>query len=107
MIEIFTAPWFQRILKSNPNASLRNVECPVLAINGGKDMQILPKENLNAIRNALVKGGNETITIMELPNLNHLFLRGSNRIDGRILNHRADFLSIALTEIVNWIRNDN
>jgi len=52
---------------------LEKVKCPVLAINGSKDLQITPKENLNAIKNALTKGGNKQFTIQEIPNLNHLF----------------------------------
>ena len=32
-----------------------------------------PKENLNAIEEALKEGGNQNYTIKEIPNLNHLF----------------------------------
>lgn len=106
MVETFTASWFQRILKSNPDASLRNVECPVLAINGGKDMQILPKENLNAIRNALVKAGNEKVKIMELPNLNHLFQEAQTGLQEEFSTLEQTFSSVALKEITNWIKTN-
>ncbi len=36
-------------------------------------MQVPPKENLSAIKNALLKGGNRNVTTKEFPNLNHLF----------------------------------
>ncbi len=37
----------------DPRPTLRRLKCPVLAINGEKDLQVLPKENLDAIRAAL------------------------------------------------------
>lgn len=104
MIEAFTSPWFQRILKSNPDASLRNVDCPVMAINGGKDMQILPRENLNAIKKSLAKGGNEQVTIMEIPNLNHLFQEAQTGLTQEFKTIEQTFSPVALEEITNWIR---
>ena len=49
------------------------MKCPVLAINGEKDLQVPPKENLAAISSALQAGGNSRSTVKELPGLNHLF----------------------------------
>ena len=104
MVETFTSSWFQRILRSNPEASLRNVECPVLAINGGMDMQILPKENLRAIKNTLELGGNEKFMIKELPNLNHLFQEAQTGLSEEFSTIEQTFSPVALEEIGNWIR---
>ena len=52
---------------------LRELDCPVLAVNGEKDTQVPPKENLQAIRQALTDGGNSDFEIVELRQLNHLF----------------------------------
>jgi fermentation-respiration switch protein FrsA (DUF1100 family) len=41
---------------------LEKVTCPVLAINGGNDLQVPAEENLSAIGNALQKAGNEDVT---------------------------------------------
>jgi len=49
------------------------VKCPVLAINGEKGLQALPKESLQSIEEALTAGGNKDYTLKELPNLNYLF----------------------------------
>jgi len=59
----------------DPAAALRKVTCPVLAINGEKDMQVPPKQNLAAIRAALAAGGNKHFEVDELVGLNHLFRR--------------------------------
>ena len=48
--------------------------CPVLAITGERDLQVLPAgENLAAIEEALKAGGNKDYTVVEVPKLNHLF----------------------------------
>jgi len=66
-------PWYRHLLSSDPKPTLMKVKCPVLAINGEKDLQVPPKENLHAIEEALKAGGNKDYTIKELPDLNHLF----------------------------------
>lgn len=66
-------PWFRFFLTYDPKATLKKVKCPVLAINGEKDLQVPPKENLTAIEDALKQGGNSNYTIKELAGLNHLF----------------------------------
>lgn len=66
------SPWFRFYLNYDPGTALQKVRCPVLAVNGEKDVQVTPKENLRAIQRALKAGGNKNYTIKELPNLNHL-----------------------------------
>jgi pimeloyl-ACP methyl ester carboxylesterase len=66
------SPWFRYYLNYDPGAVLKKVSCPVLAVNGEKDVQVTPKENLKAITRALKAGGNKNYTVKELSNLNHL-----------------------------------
>ncbi len=68
-----TSPWFKYFLTLDPRESLRQVKCPVLAINGEKDLQVPPKANLPEIQRSLAAAGNPDVTIRELPGLNHLF----------------------------------
>ena len=67
------SPWFRQFIALNPATYLEKVKCPVLAVNGEKDMQVRFEENLSAIENALIKGGNQQYEIKAYPNLNHLF----------------------------------
>jgi pimeloyl-ACP methyl ester carboxylesterase len=67
------SPWFRYYLPYDTGTVLQKVTCPVLAINGEKDVNVLPKENLAAIKRALKTGGNTNYTVNELPDLNHLF----------------------------------
>ncbi len=66
------SPWFRFYLPYDPGTTLQKVTCPVLAVNGEKDVQVTPKENLQAIIMALKAGGNKNYTVKELPSLNHL-----------------------------------
>ena len=68
-----TSPWFLYFFTLDPRIALGKVRCPVLAINGEKDLQVPPAENLKEIEKALREGGNKDITIKTLPGLNHLF----------------------------------
>ncbi|MBI3408689.1 MAG: alpha/beta fold hydrolase [Planctomycetes bacterium] len=65
--------WSRFFLVYDPRPALRKVTVPVLAVNGEKDFQVPPKENLSEIEKALKEGGNKDFTIKEFPNLNHLF----------------------------------
>jgi pimeloyl-ACP methyl ester carboxylesterase len=71
-IKTITSPWFKYFLRYDPVPVLEKVKCPVLAINGEKDLQVPPKENLSAIESALKKGGNNNFEVKLLPGLNHL-----------------------------------
>lgn len=64
-------PWFQYFLATNPQDYLQKVSCPVLAINGEKDLQV-HANNLEAIEEALKQGKNKNYSIQAFPNLNHL-----------------------------------
>ena len=103
-VEQISNPWMQYFLKYNPAIALEKVKCPVLAINGEKDLQVPPKENLEAIKNALQKGGNNQATFRELPGLNHLFQECKTGTPGEYASIEQTFSPIALTEILKWIQ---
>lgn len=101
--EKWSSEWFRNLLIYDPESVLESVTCPVLALNGEKDLQVTPKENLSGIKNALKKGGNSNVTVEELPNLNHLFQNcetGSPAEYGKI---KETFSPVALKEITDWI----
>lgn len=65
--------WMRYFLTHDPRPDLKRVACPVLALNGEKDLQVAPEQNLPEIAKALEAGGNARVTTRELPGLNHLF----------------------------------
>lgn len=66
------SPWFRFFIAYDPAPTLRELKCSVLALNGEKDLQVLAKENLRAVEDALRAGRNKDYTVKELPGLNHL-----------------------------------
>lgn len=67
------SPWLRTFLKLDPKQALIDLKCPVLAINGTKDLQVDPVLNLPAIRDTLQAAGNEDVEVNVYPGLNHLF----------------------------------
>ena len=73
MSKELSSTWWRFFANYNPEPILQKVKCPVLAINGGSDIQVIADKNLNGIDKALVKGGNKRVTIKKFDGLNHLF----------------------------------
>ena len=97
-------PWMLNFIKYDPATTLTKVKCPVLALNGEKDLQVPPKENLEAIKSALTKGGNKKVTTIEFPGLNHLFQECKTGLPTEYSTIEQTFSPIALAEILKWIK---
>lgn len=101
--EHLSSPWYQNLLRYDPAPTLGKVSCPVLALNGEKDIQVTPRENLAGIREALQRGGNLNVTTKEFPNLNHLFQECET---GSLMEYNKieqTFAPVALTTMSDWI----
>ncbi|CAI8773734.1 alpha/beta hydrolase family protein [Chryseobacterium sp. IT-36CA2] len=103
-VETYATPWMQYFIRYNPVNTLKKVKIPVLALNGEKDLQITPKENLNAIKKALRKARNKNITIMELPDLNHLFQEADTGAPQEYQKIKQTYSPTALKEILHWLK---
>jgi pimeloyl-ACP methyl ester carboxylesterase len=66
-------PWLRYFIATDPYLFWKQVKCPVLALNGSKDIQVYAEENTKAIEAALKEADNEKATIKIFPGLNHLF----------------------------------
>jgi alpha-beta hydrolase superfamily lysophospholipase len=73
MSKELSSKWWQFFANYLPARALQKVKCPVLAINGGSDIQVLADANLNGIEKELAKAGNKRVTIKKFEGLNHLF----------------------------------
>lgn len=98
------SPWNVYILGIDPSVALKEVKCPVLAINGDKDVQVSSEPNLSAIQNALTEGCNNDFTIMEMIGINHLLqecITGSPKEYAKI---KQTISPLVLEEIARWIK---
>ena len=102
-VGLLASPWFRYFLDYDPAPALQKTLCPVLALNGEKDLQVPPKENLARIQKALEDGGNRDFQTSELPGLNHLFQHaptGSPTEYGAIMETMAPE---ALDAVSDWV----
>lgn len=102
-IKQVTAPWFRYFLTYDPRPALRKVKCPVLALNGEKDLQVPPDENLKEIAAALKAAGNNDVTTTKLPGLNHLFQTAQTGGPAEYAKIEETFAPAALKTVGDWV----
>jgi uncharacterized protein len=97
------SPWLRFFLTFDPRPTLAKVRCPVLALNGEKDLQVPPKENLAEIGKALKQAGNTRVRTKELPGLNHLFQTCKTGAVGEYSVIEETVAPAALKVIGDWV----
>ena len=97
-------PWMVNFLRYNPEQYIKQIHCPVLALNGSKDLQVLAKENLPEWKRILEESGNNNITIKELSGLNHLFQTCETGLPDEYEKINESFSLIAMKEMTKWIK---
>lgn len=101
--KMMTSPWFRFFLDYDPIPALKKTKCPVLALNGDKDLQIASKENLAQIEKALREGGNKDFETHEFPGLNHLFQHAPTGSPTEYGGIEETFAPEALASVSDWI----
>ncbi|MFM9145950.1 MAG: dienelactone hydrolase family protein, partial [Phycisphaerales bacterium] len=66
------APWMLAFMRLDPAVALRQLRCPVLALFGERDLQVIPAQNEAPVAAALREAG-VPATVRTMPGLNHLF----------------------------------
>ena len=102
-IKALNTPWFRDLLDYDPQPALRALRCPVLALNGEKNLQVSAKTNLAAIRAALAESGSKLVRVEELPGLNHLFQTCQTGLPVEYGKIEETFSPVALALIADWI----
>jgi pimeloyl-ACP methyl ester carboxylesterase len=102
-LKMLFTPWFRHFLTYDPAPVLAKVKCPVLAINGEKDLQVDPKQNLPTIEAALKSGGNADFMLREFPGLNHLFQACKTGAPSEYSQIEETMNEAALATVGDWI----
>jgi len=97
-----TSPWFRYFLTYDPKPTLAKVKCPVLAINGRKDVQV-PVSNLKAIYYAVQSGGNSQVDTISFKNHNHLFQQCESGAVGEYSQIEETIDPVVLETMKDWI----
>ena len=101
--KLVSSPWFRSLLAYDPAATLAQLTCPVLALNGEKDLQVPPQQNLPPIRTALAAGVNKHYEVDELSGLNHLFQTAKTGAVSEYGEIEETMSPLAMEKVASWI----
>ncbi|MBS1876814.1 MAG: alpha/beta fold hydrolase [Acidobacteria bacterium] len=86
--------------------TLGKLRCPVLALYGGKDLQVPGDSNLKAAAAALAAGHVEAVTLVKLPGVNHLFQTARTGALAEYGQSEETISPRALETIGNWLKTN-
>ncbi|MDB5144994.1 MAG: hypothetical protein JWQ66_3707 [Mucilaginibacter sp.] len=101
--DFLITPWQRAFLKLKPADYLVKVKCPVLALNGTKDLVVNCQANLTGICKALDQGGNKQYKVVPLKGLNHLFQKANTGNKTEYAQISETINPLALTTVSNWV----
>lgn len=104
MISLRSSKHFLYNLNADPSEYIEKLSCPVLSLNGSKDILVSAENNQQAIRKALLKAGNKEFKIIELPGLNHNFQECQTGAMKEYLSIEQTISPNVLVIITNWIK---
>ena len=100
-IDMVSSPWYRWFIAYDPAPTLRKLRMPVLALDGDKDTQVVSRQNVPAIREALK--GDPDATVLELPGLNHLFQTAQTGSPAEYAQIEETISPDALKLMVDWV----
>lgn len=103
-ISSMTSPWYLHFMRYDPAQDLKKLKCPVLALNGEKDIQVDAAMNLAAIQERITGNGNKNVTVKAYPNLNHLFQTCKKGTLAEYGQLEETINPEVLKDIIEWIR---
>jgi alpha/beta superfamily hydrolase len=95
--------WLRYFITTDAATFWKKVKCPVLALNGEKDLQVAAEENLREIEKAVESSGNKAVKTIKLPGLNHLFQHCTTGLPSEYAQIEETFSPEALKIISDWI----
>ena len=118
-VQNFKIPRYKELLSHDFGEDWRHVKVPVLAVFGGLDTQCDAEQNSSALQCILAETGNDDVTLVEIPEANHLFLKArtgsiteygrlSNTLVPELLNHITAWLQkrfLPVTQSAGFLRD--
>jgi pimeloyl-ACP methyl ester carboxylesterase len=98
-------PWFRFFLGYDPLIALKNLDTPVFALNGSKDLQVDANQNLSLIEKSLNKAGNKQLKAKLYADLNHLFQESKSGLVTEYGTIEQTISPLVLADISEWINS--
>jgi pimeloyl-ACP methyl ester carboxylesterase len=102
-VEILASDNFHRDAVAERRDYLSEVRCPVLALNGDKDVLVSAEVNAPLLSGSLRRGGNRDATVRVLPGLNHMFQTAKTGAMEEAGEIEETFAPSALQLLGEWI----
>lgn len=96
------SPWYESFLDYDPASDISKTTCPVLVMNGEKDLQVIASSNVEAIKGNLPKNKKSQVKIY--PGLNHLFQECTTGLPTEYINIEQTISPIVLEDIAAWLK---
>ena len=103
-IKAVLSPWIKFFLSYDPAPKLKDLDIPVLALYGGKDVQVDSQQNKVLIKDMISKG-KDNYTLKVFPNANHLFQHADTGSMQEYQQLPKEFTEGFLKYITNWAEN--
>ncbi len=91
--------WMEAFVALDPAPYISRIQCPLLALNGSKDSQVIPEYNLSKVE-ALCPAADCRL----YPDLNHLFQHCTTGLSTEYSKIEETFSEEVISDIVAWIR---
>ena len=102
-VEILASDNFHQDAVAERRDYLSEVRCPVLALNGDKDVLVSAEDNAPLLSGSLRQRGNRDATVRVLPGLNHMFQTAKTGAMEEAGEIEETFAPAALQLIADWI----
>ena len=99
--QIQQVPWYQFFVNYSPQTDIAKISCPVMAINGEKDVQVMSGMCLDALRRVLP--ANEHHLIKSYPGLNHLFQHCETGMPDEYEGIEETISEEVINDIISWL----
>ena len=96
------SPWMVAFLNYDPSNDIKATTCPVMAINGDKDVQVDAAHNLKAIKELLP--ANKFSMVKSYPGLNHLFQHCQTGQPAEYTNIEETISEDVLADMAQWLQ---
>lgn len=102
MPQIKQSPWIQWFIDYDPQGDIAKIKCPVMALNGSKDCQVVASQSVPALRRTLPP--NKQNLIKQYDGLNHLFQHCQTGLPTEYGTIEETFSEEVIRDIITWLK---
>lgn len=102
MPQIKQSPWIQWFIDYDPQGDIAKITCPVMALNGCKDCQVVASQSVSALRRTL--SPNKQNLIKQYDSLNHLFQHCQTGLPTEYGTIEETFSEEVIRDIITWVK---